>query len=104
MISFLCFFAAAIDGDTLRCSSGARVRLWGVDTPEQGERGYSEATGALASKLGTVLICQSRGKSYNRTVAICRTPSGIDIGRAQLREGHAVEWCRYSRGYYGGCR
>ncbi len=33
-----------IDGDTLELSSGEKVRLICIDTPEQGEKGYEEAT------------------------------------------------------------
>lgn len=38
-----------IDGDTIELSSGEKVRLICIDTPERGEDGYSEATDYLES-------------------------------------------------------
>jgi endonuclease YncB( thermonuclease family) len=40
-----------IDGDTVEVSSGERVRLVGIDTPERGECGFNAATGALRSMV-----------------------------------------------------
>ena len=38
-----------VDGDTLDVSSGERVRLIGIDTPEVGECGDDEAAAVLAT-------------------------------------------------------
>lgn len=100
---FLCLSPVAIDGDTLICSSGDRVRIWGVNAPEKGESGSYAATISLKRLSAGGLRCWTKGRSYNRIVARCSGPQG-DVGRDQLRRGHAVEWCRYSRGFYGTCR
>ncbi len=34
LASFICASPIAIDGDTLRCAAGPRVRLAGIDAPE----------------------------------------------------------------------
>ena len=40
-----------IDGDTIRLESGQRVRLIGIDTPENGEYCYTEATEKLREMI-----------------------------------------------------
>lgn len=102
----ICLAPTAIDGDTLRCGvSDHRIRLFGVDTPERGQRGYSTATKSLQSLIAeTTLICRRKGLSYGRIVATCRNRKGLDLGREQLRRGHAKEVCSYSRNLYGTCR
>jgi endonuclease YncB( thermonuclease family) len=41
-----------IDGDTFDISTGERIRLADVDTPESGEAGYSEAKSFMAGLIG----------------------------------------------------
>lgn len=101
---FLCLVASVTDGDTLRCSSGTRIRIAGIDAPEM--RGhcarYRQCTPGdpIASRnslaaltQGQILRCNSVGKSYNRVLAHC-TANGQSIGCAQVRRGQAV--LRYS--------
>ena len=42
-IPFTCAAPRALDGDTLACAGGTRVRLRGVDTVERGEPGWTAA-------------------------------------------------------------
>ena len=51
------------------------------------------------------LTCEQhqRSRSYGRLVALCRLPDGRDVAAEMIEAGQAREWCRYSRGYYGGC-
>ena len=102
---FACTPVRAIDGDTFVCSTGQHVRIWGVNAPEKGTAGARASTYALVAilKQGT-LRCRKRGTSYERVVAQCFTRDGSDVSRLQLEGRYAVEWCRYSRGYYGTCR
>jgi endonuclease YncB( thermonuclease family) len=103
-----------IDGDTMDICIGAsciRVRLCGIDAPERGERGYSEATDALRSIVsretvsctpvgqGTVCDGRSRATSYNRLVAQCFLGDS-DIGGALVERGLACDWARFSGGHY----
>jgi endonuclease YncB( thermonuclease family) len=102
---FVCLSPVAIDGDTLRCAvSEQRVRLFGVDTPERGSPNYAEATRALQARIAGGLMCEPKGTSYNRIVALCRNASGEDVGERQLRDGWAIEACAYSRNLYGTCQ
>lgn len=100
-----CMSPQVRDGDTFTCAGkGIAVRLFGVDTPERGQPGHAEATAALRGLIAGGVVCEPRGTSYNRIVALCRNAAGTDIGKAQIEGGFAVEDCRYSRGEYGGCR
>lgn len=101
----ICLAPIATDGDTFRCSiSGVRVRVFGVDAPETGTAGARRAKAVLQRALGGGVVCEPRGRSYNRTVATCRTFAGNDIGRTLIDARAAREWCRYSRNRYGSCR
>lgn len=55
-----------VDGDTIELSSGERVRLVCIDTPERGEDGYSEATDYL------------RGLILNKDVELVKDISETD--------------------------
>lgn len=104
----LCY---AVDGDTLRCGE-TRVRLWGIDSPELNchgkprcvSAGSWDAKRALAVIINRQAIqCIDKGRDrYNRTVAQCYV-GGIDIQCEMLKQGHAVEWLRFSHNYYAKC-
>lgn len=97
---FLCLQAAAIDGDTLKCEDGTRVRLWGVSAPEKREPGGPEATRILSSLVdGKTLVCLPMGASFNRIVATCHQ-LGADVGEELVRAGAAKDDPRYSGGFY----
>ncbi|WP_424934465.1 thermonuclease family protein [Amaricoccus macauensis] len=51
-----------VDGDTLRLKGlETRIRIWGLDAPEVGTPGGSEATAALTSlALGEPLSCRQK--------------------------------------------
>jgi endonuclease YncB( thermonuclease family) len=98
--AFLCANAVQIDGDTLKCASGEHVRLWGVNSPEAHDPGGPEATRALSRLVfGKTLSCQRKGRSFNRTVALCYL-NGHDIAAEMVRGGWAVDWPKYSHGRY----
>lgn len=100
---FLCMVASVTDGDTLRCSSGVRVRLAGIDAPEiHGCRrgrvctpgdGQASKRALTALVQGKTLQCQPLGRSYNRILATCRM-GRVDPACSQVRGGYAV--LRYS--------
>lgn len=100
----ICLAPTASDGDSLRChTSPTRIRLYAVNAPETGQPGASEAKAALQAAVVGGLLCEPRGASYNRVVAICRNAAGQDVGQAMLTARHVVETCAYSRNFYGTC-
>ena len=99
-----------IDGDTIK--QGERViRLWGIDAPEINQRCLdhkgNEYKCGLESKfaLETLikddpLICEFINKDrYGRDVAKC-FHDGTDVGGLMVSLGQAVEYQKYSKGYY----
>lgn len=100
--AFLCASPGVIDGDTLRCHGGTRVRIWGIQAPERHHPQGPAATRAMDRIIGrSDLRCEPKGKSYDRIVARCRrTADGRDVAAEMVRQGHAVDWPRYSGGEY----
>lgn len=101
--SFTCDVAKITDGDTLRCASGVRIRLAGIDAPEispcapgrkcvAGDGAASRLSLAGLASART-LRCEAVGTSYKRIVAFC-SANGVDLSCAQVRAGRAVT--RYS--------
>ena len=82
-----------IDGDTM-VVDGIRVRLVGIDTPERGEAGYSEAAEFLrslcppGSAAGLDIDDWEPRDKYGRTLAVVRC-RGVHVNRELLRRGHA---------------
>ena len=94
------------DGDTFHLSElNPAIRVWGLDAPERKQLGGSEATRAMRGLItGATLDCQVRDiDRYQRIVAQCFLPDGRDIAAEMIRMGVAMEYCRYSRGYYQTC-
>jgi endonuclease YncB( thermonuclease family) len=88
--------ARVIDGDTFDSPAG-RVRLFGVDTPERGERCYNEASRRLRSLAGASVRVQSgpRDRDPNgRLLYYVYTANGESIDEKLVREGLAVAWTR----------
>lgn len=96
----LCADPSPVDGDTFRCDGNLKIRLWGIDAPERDASGGLQATRALADlTIGQTLVCKSKGRSYDRTVAQCWIGK-TDVGGEMVRQGHAVDLPKFSRGYY----
>lgn len=92
-----------VDGDSIYMTSHRpQVRLWGVNTPEIGERGYDAATDYLERiAKGQNITCQIMHRDkYGRTVGRCYLSGGRDIGRMMVESGHAKEMLGFSKGYY----
>ena len=87
------------DGDTLKAEIHIwpdlyiykRVRLCGIDTPEEGEPGYEEASDRLEELAGerVKLYNVQHGKYAGRILADVHAEDGSDIAEILLREGHA---------------
>ncbi len=100
----ICLAPTASDGDTARCGlSPTTVRLFGVDANETGTVGAYEAKVALQAELNGGVMCEPKGASYNRIVAVCFNHRGEDVGRKLLNAGHVKEVCTYSKNLYGTC-
>ncbi|NSZ57769.1 thermonuclease family protein [Agrobacterium tumefaciens] len=103
--------ASVVDGDTIDIA-GQRIRFDGIDAPESrqvcrtssGEAYWCGRTSAyaldefLAQSRPT--FCIPKGKSYDRVVAVCRRADGADVNSWMVRNGHAVDWIKYSKGRY----
>jgi micrococcal nuclease len=85
-----------IDGNTFDSSSG-RVRLFGADTPERGERSFGEATQRLQDLAGKTVRVEPGPRSqdrYGRLLYYAYTESGESIEETLIREGLARAWTR----------
>ena len=102
--------ASVIDGDTIEIH-GARIRIFGIDAPESAQlcRGSDSLTYRCGAKAANELdklleqrqvTCSPTGLDvYRRYVAICSV-GGMDIGEWLVRNGHALDWPKYSKGRY----
>ena len=83
-----------IDGDTLDTPSG-RVRLFGVDTPEAGERCAAEATSRMNELAGNSVRLEDGPRltgQFGRRLAYVYTEKGFSIDEILVREGLAAAW------------
>jgi endonuclease YncB( thermonuclease family) len=105
--------ADVVDGDTLAIrGQSARIRLYGVDTPEgqqtcedaAGKRYLcgsraAEALSALIGRNGRVTCQEEDRDRYGRIVAVCQA-NGREINAELIRQGWALEYKQYSDGRY----
>ena len=84
-----------VDGDTIDVDPLGRVRLVGIDTPEQDMCSYAQATAAMTDLVQgrTVLLVHPAGVAdtdpYGRLLRYVDLPDGTDVGLAQLEAGWA---------------
>ena len=93
------------DGDTFKLSEHRwAVRIWGIDAPERDTQAGQDARTFVTQLIkGKPLRCDFVVvDKYKRTVATCYL-NNRDIAPIILEAGHAVEYCSFSRGYYGYC-
>ncbi|MRX35343.1 thermonuclease family protein [Aminobacter sp. MDW-2] len=104
--------ASVVDGDTIEIR-GERVRINGIDAPESAQickdakganyRCGSLAAAALAEYLerSSPTHCEFVDRDrYGRFVGNCRRADGKNIAEWLARNGHALDWPRYSNGTY----
>lgn len=103
--------ASVIDGDTIDIQ-GVRIRFDGIDAPESRQRcltsaGEAYRCGKTSAEALDAFLAQSRpvsckrtGRDRNRIVAICTRADGTDVNRWLVRNGHAIDWPKYSKGRY----
>ncbi len=90
-----CVVERIIDGDTLDCQGGVRIRLLLIDAPERRQEYALRSSLALEELLpagdsaGVELDVQPRDR-YGRLLAHLHRPDGMWVNRAQVRRGYAV--------------
>ena len=85
-----------IDGDSLDTGRGL-VRLFGVDTPERGQRCYSKAKDRLQRLAGNSIRLEPGPRAtdqYGRLLAYTYTKDGLSIDEILVREGLASAWTK----------
>ncbi len=92
----VCVVGHIVDGDTLDCVNGLRIRLLLIDAPEDGRDGHSlRASLALEEMLPlgdsavVALDVQERDR-YGRLLAHLYDRQGVWLNRAMVRRGYAV--------------
>lgn len=93
------------DGDTITILVEAeegptqvRVRLWGIDAPEKAQPFGERSREALAAKVaGQVVRVEERGKDRWRRVLGVVWVDGRNVNLAQVVEGYAWHFTRYSK-------
>ncbi len=83
-----------IDGDTLDIPAG-RVRLYGVDTPEAGERCAAEAASRMNELAGNSVRLEDGPRltdQFGRRLAYVYTEDGYSIDEILVREGLGTAW------------
>jgi micrococcal nuclease len=91
-----CRVARVVDGDTLICDGGVRVRLLLIDAPELSQGPYGAAAKALLEQLarpGTLLAVEEdvqRLDRYGRLLAYLYLPDGRMVNEELLIAGVAV--------------
>ena len=88
-----------IDGDTIVGPSG-RVRMYGIDAPEIGERCYTEAKAALTRLTGDRVRLQDGPRltdEFGRRLAYLFDINGNSLDVQLIAEGVARAWTRDGR-------
>lgn len=98
-------YARVIDGDSL-VVAGQRVRLFGIDAVELHQSCGSTPCGFIAKATLERLIgnapvtCIERDRDrFGRSVAVCRSVGGDDLGGLMVGLGWATAYRRYSLAY-----
>ena len=98
-----------VDGDTLdvvvdlgmRVSIEQRIRLYGINTPERGQPGATEATAMLTALVmgapGLIASTVKPHDKYGRWLARLRTTACPDVAQALIDAGLGVA-------YWGGAK
>ncbi|HLF70752.1 MAG TPA: thermonuclease family protein [Dehalococcoidia bacterium] len=95
--------AKVVDGDTIDVELNGktvRVRYFGVDTPERGDRCYREATDRNETLIGeTVLLLKDQRvqDAFGRELRYVFLPDGTSVDATLVAEGFGVAWTQDGR-------
>ena len=87
-----------IDGDTIDVRLNGevqRVRYYGIDTPEQGEDCYDEATERNRELVATTVRLQADARNRDKNGRLLRyvfTEGGLSVDASLISEGLAEAW------------
>ena len=92
------YVTRVVDGDTFDTSASGRVRLADVDSPERGQTGFDEATGALEGMIGSrevYLDIDDKGStSFGRLICVVyvryNSTHVLNVNKALVDQGRAV--------------
>lgn len=98
-----------VDGDGLKIGA-VSIRLWGIDAPELEQTCEAEGRETPCGEdarflLGALVMagdlrCETKDTDrYGRAVARCFA-AGHDLAGEMVRNGYALDWPRYSKGFY----
>ena len=104
--------ASVIDGDTIDMQ-GERIRLNGIDAPEsrqlcRNQAGSDYRCGKASAEALDLFLAASRPTRcefinrdrYKRFVGNCFRADGQSVAAWMVRNGHALDWPRFSKGTY----
>ncbi|WP_442579126.1 thermonuclease family protein [Mesorhizobium sp. ASY16-5R] len=104
--------ASVIDGDTIEIH-GQRIRFNGIDAPENWQtcsdrsgakyrcgKDSADALDAFLAKSRPTTCEQVDTDRYGRAVANCFRADGLGVAAWLVRNGHALDWPRYSKGAF----
>jgi micrococcal nuclease len=92
-----CVIGHIVDGDTFRCRDGRKVRLIGIDSPEQRQRPYGAQAQAALLRMappGTTLSLErdiAASDRYGRVLAYAWLKSVL-VNEALVQQGWAVQY------------
>lgn len=90
-----------VDGDSIYVGD-KKLRLWGVDAPEENDFGYEEAKSTLRNVvLNKTVTCTCRDiDRHGRSIVMCQLENGHDVGEILVRSGWALDYRKHTHGYY----
>lgn len=94
--SLVCVVSRVVDGDTVHCLGGRKVRLLLIDAPERNQGSFGAIATAVLERhapVGTRLSLEldvQHTDRYGRTLAYARTPDGRMLNEELVRAGVAV--------------
>ncbi len=100
---FLARVLEVVDGDTLRVmrteGGTVKVRLYGIDCPEKGQRYGKEARGlAYLLSYEQVVLIESRGEGrYGRTIGNVMLPGGENLNHQLVKAGACWWYRKYAK-------
>ena len=95
-VAGVCVIQRVVDGDTIRCEDGRRVRLLLIDAPERDQGPFGALAAAELERLlprGTAVMLETdvqKHDRYGRLLAYLHLPDGRLVNEEMLRAGFAI--------------